>query len=71
MDHQITASTHMGYEAQQGKFWVTVYTGSCGCSWSVDMWGNVRRARVCGQCMKKATLQDQLVFDLNRPADVE
>ncbi len=63
---QVTASTHMGYETQRGKFWVTAYSGSCGCSWTVDMWGNVRKVKVCSRCMKAEILRDQLVFDLTR-----
>jgi len=63
---QVTTSTHMEYEAHCGKFWITAYSGSCGCSWTVDMWGNVRKVVVCRRCMKAGILKDQLVFDLER-----
>lgn len=68
MIDQISASTELAYEPGDGKLWVTCYNSHCGCSWTVDMWGNVRKVMVCRRCMAAPVLKEQLVFDLTRPA---
>lgn len=38
------------------EYLVTDYEAKCGCRWSVDYRGNVRRAHVCRDCMEAAGL---------------
>ena len=46
--NQVTASTGLEYE--NGKqCYVTNYLANCGCHWQVDMWGNVRRIKICSR----------------------
>jgi len=66
MERTVTASHHMEYEDAVGKFWITAYSSDCGCSWTVDMWGNVTKVKVCSRCINERRLRDQLVFDLTR-----
>ncbi len=47
---QISASCSMWWDAGK-KLYVTEYVASCGCNWTVDMWGNVRRVVVCLGCV--------------------
>jgi len=43
---QVTASVETWFDDGE-RLMVTTYTSSCGCDWKVDMWGNVRRVKVC------------------------
>ena len=60
---QITASVETVHE---GNLWVltTRYLSECGCEWVVDMWGNVRRVRICARDTDDIReLDHQLQFD--------
>jgi len=47
--NQVTASVETIYE--DGAVCLTTrYTALCGCDWTVDMRGNVRRVQVCQAC---------------------
>jgi len=43
---QVTASIETIHEANF-RVLTTRYLSECGCEWVVDMWGNVRRVRIC------------------------
>jgi len=43
---QVTASIQMTVEGNF-RLLTTEYISECGCQWVVDMWGNVRRVRIC------------------------
>ena len=43
---QVTASVEMMHEGQF-RLLTTRYLSECGCEWVVDMWGNVRRVKIC------------------------
>jgi len=43
----------------------TRYLSECGCEWVVDMWGNVRRVRICPRDTDDIRYLDQLNLGLN------
>ena len=43
---QITAVVETIHYADQ-RVHTTRYLSECGCEWVVDMWGNVRRVKIC------------------------
>ncbi len=55
--NQITTSVYQVFERGVGTY-VTEYSADCGCRWVVDMYGNVRRVKVCGRCMMHDDLWD-------------
>lgn len=62
MDRSVTASMKRVFEDGM-QTCVTDYTGSCGCYWSVDMWGKVRVVHVCEACLDvRYPWEDQLLL---------
>jgi len=50
--NQVTAVVQPMWE--DGEMVIEVhYSGACGCRWTVDMWGRVRKVKVCSGCMLK------------------
>ena len=43
----------------------TRYLSECGCEWVVDMWGNVRRVKVCPRDTDDIRLIDQLNLEFD------
>jgi len=41
----------------------TRYLSECGCEWTVDMWGNVRRVKICPRDTNDIRQLDQLTFE--------
>ncbi len=60
---QVTASIETIHEGPLCVL-VTHYLSECGCTWDVDMWGNVRRVKVCPRDTDDIRAIDQLSFDL-------
>ncbi len=59
---QVTSSTFTAFD--EGRpYLVTSYTAECGCHWKVDMWGNVRKVRIC-QCCLSPELMHRLQLGL-------
>ena len=58
---QVTASVEMIYEGPLCLL-TTRYLSECGCEWVVDMWGNVRRVRICPRDRDDIRYLDQLAF---------
>ena len=46
----------------EGQFRVltTCYLSECGCEWVVDMWGNVRRVKICPRDTNDIRWENQL-----------
>jgi len=62
MERTVTAS-HSEFSEDGSRCFVTEYTGSCGCFWSVDMWGRVRVVSVCEKCLDvRYPWEDQLLL---------
>ena len=63
---QVTASIETIHE---GQFHVltTRYLSECGCVWVVDMWGNVRRVKICPRDTNEIPWEDQLAFQWDGP----
>jgi len=59
---QVTASIETLHE-QGLKFLTTRYLSECGCEWVVDMWGNVRRVKICPRDTNDIRLLDQLSLE--------
>jgi len=58
---QVTAVVHT--ISEDGHHLLTTeYLAECGCEWVVDMWGNVRRVRVCPRDMQ-LVVEEQLEID--------
>ena len=43
---QVSAVVETVHYADQ-RLLTTRYLSECGCEWTVDMWGNVRRVKIC------------------------
>ncbi len=63
---QVTASIQMTVEGNF-RLLTTEYVSECGCQWVVDMWGNVRRVRICPRDTDDIRWQDQLSLGLDEP----
>lgn len=61
---QVTAVVEMVYEKGL-RLLTTKYLSECGCEWVVDMWGNVRRVRICPRDSDCA-ISDQMSFEFDR-----
>ena len=55
---QVTASVEMIHEGQVCVL-TTRYLSECGCEWVVDMWGNVRRVKICPRDTDDIRMFDQ------------
>lgn len=62
MDDQISAEVKTVYEYRKRHIEVS-YLAFCGCGWTVDMWGNVRKVRVCEKCGNWDGFEQLSVFD--------
>ena len=58
----ISASCFTEFENGYG-YMITEYLADCGCNWKVDMWGNVRAAKVCALCMSVTPEQFSLLVE--------
>ena len=67
---QVTASVEMIHEGQF-RVLTTRYLSECGCEWVVDMWGNVRRVKVCPRDTNDIRWEDQLNLGLLEGADLD
>ena len=56
---QVTASVEMIHEGQF-RVLTTRYLSECGCEWVVDMWGNVRRVKICPRDTNDIRWENQL-----------
>lgn len=62
--NQISAHFQVEYEDGE-RTHSTIYTGSCGCVWRVDMYGNVRSVSVCRDCMvRPLPWEEQMALQL-------
>ena len=62
---QVTAVVETVHYADQ-RLLTTRYLSECGCAWTVDMWGNVRRVKICPRDTGDIRDFDQLgLFDLS------
>jgi len=59
---QVTASIQTVFEGNF-RLLTTQYLSECGCAWVVDMWGNVRRVKICARDTDDIRL-DQLTLEL-------
>ena len=59
---QVTASVEMIHEGNLCVL-TTRYLSECGCEWVVDMWGNVRRVKICPRDTNDIRWEDQLDFN--------
>jgi len=48
----------------------TKYSSECGCVWTVDMWGNVRRVKICPRDTNDIRWEDQLSLEFPNPVDL-
>ena len=64
---QVTASVETIHEGPLCVL-TTRYLSECGCEWVVDMWGNVRRVKICPRDTNDIRWENQLKFDFDRPA---
>ena len=56
---QVTASIQMTVEGNY-RLLTTEYLSECGCEWVVDMWGNVRRVKICPRDTNDIRCENQL-----------
>ncbi len=47
----------------------THFFAECGCDWTVDMWGLVRRVAVCPDCTRTPEYYDQMGLELTPLVD--
>ena len=62
---QVTAVVETIHEGSSCVL-TTRYLSECGCEWVVDMWGNVRRVRICRRDAGDIRELDQLDLDFGR-----
>jgi len=60
---QVTASIETIHEGPLCVL-TTRYLSECGCEWVVDMWGNVRRVKICPRDTDDVRRWDQLDLGL-------
>ena len=66
---QVTASVETIHERNLCVL-TTHYFSDCGCEWVVDMWGNVRRVKICPRDTNDIRWEDQLtLFPTGLPWD--
>ena len=58
---QVTASVETIHEGTLCVL-TTRYLSECGCEWVVDMWGNVRRVKICPRDTNDIRWENQLNF---------
>ena len=58
---QVTASVEMIHEGNLCVL-TTRYLSECGCEWVVDMWGNVRRVKICPRDTNDIRWENQLTL---------
>ena len=61
---QVTASIETIHEGSF-RLLTTRYVSECGCEWVVDMWGNVRRVKICARDREDIRYLSQLQFDFD------
>ena len=66
---QVTASVETIHEGQLCVL-TTRYLSECGCEWVVDMWGNVRRVKICPRDTNDIRWENQLwLWPVAEPVD--
>ncbi len=60
---QVTAVVETVHEGNLRLVW-TRYLSECGCEWTVDMWGNVHRVKICPRDTNDIRELDQLKLEL-------